>query len=67
MEKNCIIHMRIGRGNYWLSFDRKFEEGIAEGLRDNATRMTEVKAEEILTTFESEWPLKIEKIENPTS
>jgi len=57
-----VIVAQIRNFRYFLRFDEN-GEGLAEGLINNATFMTEDRANEILASLESIWPLSIEYIQ----
>jgi hypothetical protein len=54
-----VIVAQIRNFRYFLRFDQN-GEGFAEGLINNASFMTEDRANEILASLESEWSLSIE-------
>lgn len=54
-----VIKVNIRRFNYFLRFDYKYEEAFAEGLINNATKLSKEKADELISCFKSIWPLKI--------
>lgn len=47
---------------YFLRFDESYENAYAEGLIQNGSVVTESMAKILIETFESFWPLSIEKI-----
>jgi len=57
-----VIKAQINQFNYFLRFDER-GEGLAEGLRDNATQLSRGDAETLINTLESVWPLSIEDLD----
>jgi hypothetical protein len=53
-----VIKAKINQFNYFLRFDDQ-EEGWAEGLIQNATKMNQDEAEAVVKHLESVWPLSI--------